>query len=508
MERKPQLGFWQIWNLSFGFFGIQIGFALQSANVSRIFQTLGAPIESLPILWIAGPVTGLLVQPLIGHFSDRTWMRGLGRRRPYFLAGALLTSLSLFILPNAPYLWLAAGAFWILDASLNVATEPFRAFVGDMLPSEQRTRGYAMQGVFIGAGALLASFAPFILTNWFGVANEAAAGQIPDAVKFSFYIGAAALTAAIVWTIATTPEYPPERLAAFREPPSLFREPLREGAGAGFFLRAGAVLLALGLGASAAIFALKADAQLYVLSIGVAVLGAAFLVNAALTRAGKTDQFFSHILSDITAMPTVMSRLAVVQFFSWFGLFVMWIYSTPAVAGRHFGAGGPQDEAFGEGANWVGVLFGVYNGVAAVYSFFCPALVARFGKRPIHAFNLLCGGAGLASFFFITDPRLLLLSMVGVGMAWSSILTLPYAMLSDALPSAKMGVFMGIFNFFIVIPQIIASGVLGSILTHVLGGEPIRTLLLGGLSLAIAAAVTFAVPRQEQRESSAVAEAA
>lgn len=507
MERKPQLGFWQIWNLSFGFFGIQIGFALQNANVSRIFQTLGAEIDALPILWIAGPVTGLLVQPLIGHFSDRTWVRGLGRRRPYFLAGALLTSLSLFLLPNAPVLWLAAGAFWILDASLNIATEPFRAFVGDMLPSEQRTRGYAMQGVFIGAGALIASFAPYILTNWFGVANEAPAGRIPDAVRWSFYIGAAALTAAIVWTIATTPEYPPERLAAFREPPGLFREPLRAGAGAGFFLRAGLAALALGLGASYAIHALGADAQLYILSGGVAVLGAAFLLNAALTRAGKTEQFFSQILSDITAMPTVMQRLAVVQFFSWFGLFVMWIYSTPAVTAHHFGAADPQAPGYGDGANWVGVLFGVYNGVACLYSFLTPALVARFGKRPVHAVNLLAGGVGLASFDLTTDPMLLLVAMVGVGMAWSSILTLPYAMLSDALPSAKMGVYMGIFNFFIVIPQIVASGVLGSVVNNLLGEEAIRTFLLGGVSFAIAAAATFAVPRQEEREEGALAEA-
>lgn len=496
MERKPMLGFWQIWNLSFGFFGIQIGFALQGANVSRIFQTLGAPIDSLPILWIAGPVTGLIVQPLIGHFSDRTW-GPLGRRRPYFLAGAILTSLSLLILPNAPYLWLAAGAFWILDASLNIATEPFRAFVGDMLPTEQRTRGYAMQGVFIGAGALLASAAPFILTNGFGVANTAPEGIIPDSVKLSFYIGAVALTAAILWTILTTKEYPPEQLAAFKEPPSLFREELRPGAGAAYYLRAGAALLGLGLLASAAIWHWRAEAQLYVLSAGLAVLGAGFLLNAWLEHAQRADQFFSHILSDLTAMPKVMRRLALVQFFSWFGLFVMWIYATPAITAHHFGAANPTDAHYGDGADWVGIMFATYNGIAAVYSFFSPVLVGRFGKRPVHAFNLACGGAGLASFYFIRDPNWLLFSMVGVGIAWSSILTLPYAMLADALPPQKMGVFMGIFNFFIVIPQIIASGVLGAILTHLLGGDAIRTLLLGGASMFIAAVATFWIPRQE-----------
>jgi len=502
--QKPRLGFWQIWNLSFGFFGIQVGFALQTGNVSRIFQTLGASIDDLPILWLAGPVTGLLVQPLIGFFSDRTWT-GLGRRRPYFLAGALLTSLALIFLPNAPMLWLAAAAFWILDASLNIATEPFRAFVGDMLPSEQRTRGYAMQGVFIGAGAVIGSFAPYVFTNWLGVSNTAAAGVLPDSVKLAFYVGAAALLGAILYTVFTTREYPPEQLAAFKEPPTLFREEAQlESAGPGFFLRAGAILALLGGGGSFWIYASGADAQLYVLSVGAGALGLAFLANAALVQAGSVDNAFSCILGDLTAMPTVMRRLAVVQFFSWFALFCMWIYTTPAVAAQHYGASSPTAPGFNEAGNWVGVLFGVYNLVAAAYSFLTPAIADRIGVRAAHAMNLLVGAVGLISMFLIRDPAWLLVSMVGVGVAWSSILTLPYAMLSDALPPAKMGVFMGMFNFFIVIPQIIASGLLGTILKRFLGGEPILVLVLGGASLLAAAVAVFWIPGRTRSADSAV----
>lgn len=490
---KPRLGFWQIWNISFGFLGIQIGFALQTANISRIFQTLGASIDDLPILWLAGPVTGLLVQPLIGHFSDRTWTR-LGRRRPYFLIGGLLTTLSLLLFPSVPFLWMAAATFWVLDASINVAMEPFRAFVGDMLPSEQRTRGYAMQGVFIGAGAVIGSAAPYLFTV-LGVSNEAPPGVVPDSVRLAFYLGAFALLAAIVYTILTTREYPPEQLAAFREPPSLFRQEADlKAAAAPFFLQAGAVLLALGLGGSLAIFATKADAQLYVLSVGVALLGAGFLINRWLMGIGKADNFFSHILGDLTAMPMAMRRLAVVQFFSWFALFCMWIYATPAIAEHHYGAAGPGDQGYNDAGNWVGILFGVYNLVAAIYSFVSPAVAQRLGMRLTHALALVCGGAGLVSLFVIRDPLWLILSMVGVGVAWSSILTLPYAMLCDALPANKMGVFMGMFNFFIVIPQIIASGLLGTVLRTFLGGEPILVLVMGGASMLIAAAAVFSIP--------------
>lgn len=494
MQSKPRLGFWQIWNISFGFFGIQIGFALQNANVSRVFQTLGASVEALPILWLAGPVTGLLVQPLIGHFSDRTWTR-LGRRRPYFLAGGVLTAAALLLFPSVPFLWMAALTFWLLDASINVAMEPFRAFVGDMLPAEQRTRGYAMQGVFIGAGAVLGSAAPYLFAA-LGVSNEAPAGVVPESVRWSFYIGAACLLLSIFYTVFTTKEYSPEQLAAFKEPPSLYRQEkvARQGAAAPFFLQAGLILTLLGAGGSYAIYTFGADAQLYVLSGGVGLLGLAFLLNVLFVSAGRADNFFSHILGDLTTMPRVMRRLAVVQFFSWFALFCMWIYATPAIARHHFGAAGPGDAGFNAAGDWVGVLFGAYNLVAAIYSFLSPNIAERVGVRATHALALLCGAAGLASLFLIRDPNWLLLSMVGIGIAWSSILTLPYSMLCDALPAQKMGVFMGMFNFFIVIPQIIASGLLGTVLKQFLGGEPMHVLLLGAASLAAAAAAVFLVP--------------
>ncbi|MEQ8936763.1 MAG: MFS transporter [Amphiplicatus sp.] len=487
--KKPLLSFWQIWNLSFGFFGIQIGFALQNANVSRIFQSLGASIDELPILWIAAPVSGLLVQPLIGHFSDRTW-GPFGRRRPYFLAGAVFATLALFVMPHSPYLWVAAGALWILDASINVSMEPFRAFVGDMLPSEQRTKGYAMQTVFIGAGALAASAAPYVLTNYFGVSNEAAEGGVPDSVRLAFYIGGAAFFLAVLWTVLTTKEYAPAELARFSESADLSQrgELSRTGASPAFFFRWGAMLLVLGAAISALVYAYKADQQLYVLGGGLIALGIGFALNAALLSANSSDNFFSHILADLTSMPKVMRQLAVVQFFSWFGLFLMWIYTTPTVTSRQFGAADVSSASYAAGADWVGMLFAVYNGVAMLYAFILPALAAQFGKRAVHVANLAIGAAGLASFFVITDPTLLLVSMVAVGIAWASILTVPYAILSDALPPAKMGVFMGIFNFFIVLPQIVVAGIMGPVVRAFFGGEPAWALILGGVAFLLAAA--------------------
>lgn len=489
--QKPRLGFWQIWNMSFGFFGIQIGFALQNANVSRIFQTLGASIDELPILWLAGPVTGLLIQPLIGHFSDKTWGR-FGRRRPYFLAGAILATLALLVMPNSPTLWIAAGTLWILDASLNITMEPFRAFVGDMLPNEQRTRGFAMQGVFIGAGALLASFAPFVLTEWMGAANDASAGAVPQSVHIAFYAGAAALFLAVMWTIATTQEYSPDQLSGFTDTETIFTSERagRDAAGPGFFLRWGFLALLAGAAILGVVYNYKADKQLYVLGGGVAALGLAFLLNARLVAAGRTKGFFSQILNDLATMPRVMRRLAVVQFFSWVALFLMWIYATPTVAARQFGAASPGTPEFEAGANWVGVLFGVYNGVAMLYSFVTPALSRALGQRAVHGISLLAGAAGLGSFFFLDSPNALLLSMVGVGIAWASILTMPYAMLSSALPAQKMGVYMGIFNFFIVLPQIMVAGVTGPIVRAFFNGDAAYAFLVAGGAFALAALAT------------------
>ncbi|MEO0424929.1 MAG: MFS transporter [Pseudomonadota bacterium] len=493
--RKPTLGFWQIWNISFGFFGIQIGFALQNANVSRIFQTLGASIETLPILWLAGPLTGLLVQPIIGHFSDRTWTR-LGRRRPYFLAGAILTTLALLIMPLSPYLWVAAATLWILDASLNVATEPFRAFVGDMLPSEQRTRGFAMQAWFIGVGATLASAAPWLLTNLLGVSSEAPEGVVPASVRLSFFIGAAFLFASIMWTVVSTREYSPQELAKFREPPSQFQsdeDVFDQPHPWTWFVKAGIAFAVAGTAITALVASFEADRQLLLIGIAVAATGAGFLINAQLRRAGRDDNFFSHILNDLTTMPRVMRQLALVQTFTWGALITMWVYTTPAITAHHFGAADATAPGYNEGADLVGLLFATYNAVAALYSLVLPTIANRIGQRAAHAISLCAGGAGLISYLLISDPAWLFLSMVGIGIAWSSILTMPYAILSDALPARKMGVYMGIFNFFIVLPQIAVAGLMGPILRDFLDGRAVLAIVVGGVSLLLAAIATMFV---------------
>lgn len=473
---KPALSFWQIWNMCFGFLGIQFGFALQNANVSRIFQTLGASIDAIPVLWVAAPLTGLLVQPIVGYLSDRTWTR-LGRRRPYFLAGAVLASLALFAFPNVPALWIAAGMLWILDASINVSMEPFRAFVGDQLPPAQRPLGYAMQSFFIGIGSVVASLLPFLLEH-LGVANTAPAGQVPDTVRYAFYAGGVVLLAAIAWTVASTREYPPEQLAAFDAAapvPARDRHPGRVRALA-------ALLLLVGI-ALAAVVALRGlDQALYILAGLLAGFGLAFLLRGAL----GADNAFTRILDDVRDMPAAMARLAVVQFFSWFALFAMWIYTTAAVTEVHFGSSDPTSAAYNAGANWVGVLFAAYNGFAALAAIAIPWQVRRLGLRGSHLVNAVLGGLGLLSMQWIRDPHWLLLSMAGVGVAWASILSLPYALLSDSLPAAKMGVYMGIFNFFIVIPQLVAASLLGFLLKSLLGGQAIHALAVGGVSMIVA----------------------
>ena len=485
MERKPRLTFWQIWNMCFGFLGIQFGFALQNANVSRIFQTLGADMDQVPGLWIAAPLTGLLVQPVVGYLSDRTWTP-LGRRRPYFLAGAVLATIALFFMPHSPTLWIAAGMLWILDASINISMEPFRAFVGDQLPKEQRASGYAMQSFFIGAGAIVASLLPWLLARA-GVANTAAAGEVPDTVRYAFYIGGVVLLGAIGWTVLRTREHPPEALARYEqaEPPA----PLVAAAGTG----AGVALawLAAGVALATVIAANGWDRMLYVLAGMAAAYGLLLLLARVLPR----DGMLPTIAGDLRAMPPAMRRLAVVQFFSWFALFAMWIYTTAAVAGTHYGSSDPTSAAYNEGANWVGVLFAAYNGFAALAAVAIPWLAPRLGLRGTHMLNLCLGALGLLSFLWVRDPQWLLLSMVGVGFAWASILSLPYAMLSDSLPAAKMGVYMGIFNFFIVIPQLVAASLLGFLLRVLFGNQPLWALALGGTSLLVAAACVLAVPR-------------
>ncbi len=497
LRPKPRLSFWDIWNMSFGFLGIQFGFALQNANVSRIFETLGAKVDDIPILWIAAPVTGLIVQPIVGYFSDRTWNR-LGRRRPYFLGGAILASLALLAMPNSPALWVAAGMLWIMDASINISMEPFRAFVGDNLPSAQRTTGFAMQSFFIGTGAVVASALPWLLTKGFGVANTAPEGMIPASVRLSFYLGAAVFFCAVLWTVFRSKEYSPEEMASFEENQAREistrekRTAEQYAANGGRQVRLGWILVVAGVLLSLWL-AHEAANQVIILSAGMGVVGLLLVAGGLMQRAGRYDNGFITILNDFQDMPTTMKQLAWVQFFSWFALFAMWIYTTAAVTSHIYHTTDPKSALFNEGANWVGVGFGVYNGVAALVAFAIPVLARRTSRKVAHAICLLFGAAGLLSIFVITDPRWVLGSMVGIGVAWASILAMPYAILTGSLPPSKMGYYMGVFNYFIVIPQIVAAAVLGFFVGRLFGGQAIYAMLVGGVSLVLAAALTLRV---------------
>jgi maltose/moltooligosaccharide transporter len=497
VRKKPNLTFWQIWNMSFGFLGIQFGFALQNANVSRIFETLGANIDDIPILWVAAPLTGLIVQPIIGYFSDRTWNR-LGRRRPYFLVGAILASIAIFIMPNSPVLWVAAGMLWIMDASINISMEPFRAFVGDNLPDKQRTAGFAMQSFFIGTGAVIASMLPYMLTNWFGVNNEAATGVVPDSVKWSFYIGGSIFFLAVLWTVMRSSEYTPEELKSFEEniekeapmTAELNSSNMKQMAHRQY--RVGVIVLLIGAALTVWFYSVDIKKDLYILALGLIVAGILFLIAGLLQNRGSQSGFVT-MINDLQSMPKTMKQLAFVQFFSWFALFSMWIYTTAAVTSHIYGTSDPTSSLYNEGANWVGVCFAVYNGVAAAVAFLLP-LVAKLTNRKItHAICLLLGALGLTSILFVKNPELLLVSMVGIGIAWASILSLPYAILTGALPASKMGYYMGVFNFFIVIPQIVAAAILGFFISKYFENQAINALLIGGISFVIAAALTMLV---------------
>lgn len=495
MKQKPQLNFWQIWNMCFGFVGIQFGFALQNANVSRIFQTLGASIDDIPILWIAAPLTGLIVQPIIGYMSDRTWSR-FGRRRPYFLVGAILASLALFVMPNSPVLWVAAGMLWILDASINISMEPFRAFVGDMLPEKQRTSGFAMQAFFIGIGGVVASALPYIMANWLDVSNTAAPGQIPATVKWSFYLGGGAFFLAVAWTVFRTREYSPEEFAEFdaARPPEHVADDtsLRPAAK---YRNGGIVWAVIGIALWLWITSMGLDKQLYVLAGGFTAFGVLQIVASVLQNRDRTESGLYQIMHDLFHMPGVMRQLAVVQFFSWFAMFAMWIYGVPGVTSFHFGTTDVASTAYNEGANWVGLLFGAKFGIAALAAIAIPGVARRLGCRLTHLINMTIGGVGLISFVFIKDPTLLLISMTGVGIAWASILSLPYALLSSNLPSHKMGVYMGIFNFFIVIPQLVAASLLGLVLREFFDLQAIFALVIGGSLMIVAGFATLLVDK-------------
>ncbi|MDE2182944.1 MAG: MFS transporter [Alphaproteobacteria bacterium] len=487
---KPRVALWRIWNMCFGFLGLQFGLGLQNANVSRIFQTLGAHLDQIPALWIAAPLTGLLVQPLVGYMSDRTWTK-LGRRRPYLLVGALLSSAALLIMPLSPYLWIAAVMLWILDASINTSMQPFRAFVGDQLPVEQRAAGYAMQSFFIGVGAVVASMLPWLFEHA-GVSNVSPApGVVPDTVRYAFFCGAAVLFLTILWTVVTSREYPPEELNAFEDAaPPLPEADLRPGR----HRAKGLLWSAVGGAGIYGVWHFALDRQLYLVCTGAFLWGLALLLQ----RRGKPHGLFGSIMYNIETMPTAMRLLAPVQFFSWLALFSMWIYTTSAVAEVYFGSTDPSSAAYNEGANWVGVLFAAYNGFAAVASIIIPFFVKRIGMRWTHLVNVWLGGAGFLSFLFIRDPDLLLISMVGVGIAWASILSLPYALLSDSIPAERMGVYMGIFNFFIVIPQLVAASVLGFLLKVLFGGAPIYALALGGVCFILSGLLVLRLPKVEK----------
>ena len=425
MER-PRLRFGQLFNMSFGFLGIQFGWGLQLANMSAIYERLGARPDEVPLLWLAAPMTGLLVQPIVGALSDRTWGR-LGRRRPYFLVGSILASVALFVMPTSTTLWMAASLLWILDASINISMEPFRAFVADKLNASQRTAGFVMQSFFIGIGASLANALPLVL-SWTGVEGSTASG-IPLTVKYSFQIGAAVFLLAVLWTVVTTTEFPPE------DPAALDRA--RRGR--------------LGIGA---------------------LLG--------------------DIGASIREMPATMRQLAVVQVFTWLGLFCMWLFFVPATARHVFGATDPQSALYTQGIEWGGFAFAFYSITCFVVALALPKLAALTSRKTVHAGALCCGAAGLLSVYLIHDPWVLLLSMVGVGIAWASILSMPYAILSTALPAARMGVYMGIFNFFIVIPEIVAAVGFGPLIRLLLGEEnpnaPLYVVMFGGVFLLVAAA--------------------
>jgi len=432
MTVKPRLSFWQIWNMSFGFLGIQMGFALQNANGSRILQIFGADIHELSWFWLVAPVTGMIVQPLIGHFSDKTWTK-LGRRRPYFLAGAIMAAVGLILLPRAdlfiaflPALWVGAGFLMIMDASFNIAMEPFRALVADKLPSAQRTMGFSIQTVLIGIGAVVGSWLPWVLTNWMGMDNTAVVGKVPLNLIIAFGAGAAVLLITIIFTVLTTKEYSPEEMESF-EPDEV--EEVEE------------------------------------------------------------SKSVLNIFTDFKNMPKTMRQLGLVQFFSWFALFTMWVYTTPAIAHHVYGLslGDTQSQAYQDAGDWVGIIFGVYNLVSAIYAFALPAIAKKLGRKKTHSVSLALGGMGLISMYFAPNEYWLIGSMVLVGFAWASILAMPYAILAGSIPPRKMGVYMGIFNFFIVFPQIVNAIFGGPIVKFVYGGNPMVAILVAGVFMILGA---------------------
>jgi maltose/moltooligosaccharide transporter len=481
--KKPHLSFWQIWNMSFGFLGIQFGFGLQLANMSAIYAKLGAHPSKIPILWLAAPLTGLLVQPIIGAMSDHTWNR-LGRRRPYFLVGAILASIALFFMPDAPALWVAAVMLWVLDASINISMEPFRAFVADKLPGDQRTTGFVMQSFFIGIGAAVANALPAIFSH-FGVTGNADNG-IPLTVQYAFKLGAGVFFLAVLWTVVTSSEYPPEDMEAFlrakRQHKAFHLEPkfLAFGSLAG-------VLLGVSRGAL-----VEHALTIWHVLIGL-VLGG--VIGAVLSG--------PEVSTALRKMPKTMRRLAVVQFFTWMGLFCMWMFFSLATAQQVFGTLDPKSPEFDKGTAFGGQTFAWYSIVCFLVAFILPPVANATSRRVVHSVALIAGGLSLLATGFIHDRLLWQCTMIGVGLAWASILSMPYAILAGALPAARMGVYMGIFNFFIVIPEILASLALEPVVKGLFDNDPVKVVMLGGGSLILAAIFTQFVPGTGTREPDA-----
>lgn len=497
---KRKLSFWQIWNMSFGFLGIQFGFALQNANTSRIFDTLGAEVDKLSLYWLAAPLTGLIVQPIVGYFSDRTWTK-LGRRKPYFLVGAILASIALFFMPNSPTLWIGIGTLWIMDSSFNISMEPFRAFVGDSLSEEQRTLGFVMQSFLIGTGAVIGSALPWVFTNIIGLDNTAAKGIISPSLKWSFYIGGIVLLLSILWTVFKSKEYSPEELDSFDK-----SKKNNEGFTAENVCSVKKQhtigLIALGIGTVLTYFVYainsnnnNSNKELYILSLGILITGILFIIASSFRKNNKTNNF-TNIVTDLLNMPKTMKQLAWVQFFSWFALFAMWIYTTKAITSHIFGTTDTTSKIYNDAADWVDIMFTAYNFIAAAIAFLLPVIARRYGTKMTHLLALCIGGLGLISIYFLTNKTELILAMVGVGIAWSSILSMPYAMLSGALPANKMGYYMGVFNFFIVIPQIVAGTILGFLLKTFFNNEPIYAMLIGGCSMILAGFLTLQVKNE------------
>jgi maltose/moltooligosaccharide transporter len=434
---KPELSFWQIWNMSFGFMGIQFGWGLQMANMSSIYENLGAKPEEIPALWLAAPLTGLLVQPIIGYMSDRTWHPKLGRRRPYFLIGAILSSICLILMPNSSSLWMAAGLLWILDSSINISMEPFRAFVADNLSEKQRAKGFAMQSFFIGLGATIASALPWIFTNWLNVSSVGQSGQVADNVKWSFYLGSIAFLGAVLYTVFTSKEYPPTNLEIEEK-----KKEESKGFGAGF----------------------------------------------------------GEIIESLRKMPKRMKQLALVQFLTWPGLFLMWFFYTPTVAADIYG-GKPGTALYTEGQNLAGLTYSFENIITFLFALLLPFLASKFSMKLTHFICLIAGGIGLILINFVggKDHVWMLFVVMGlVGIAWSSILSMPYAMLTGCLPQNKIGIYMGIFNFFIVLPEILASLFFGKIMENWLDGSRMAAVTIGGILIIIAAFLTLRINEKSE----------